>query len=92
MAHLYLGKLIANMAAGRVRREQRAVRVAATPEESKMLYWAGVFLIIAIVAAIVGWGSLAGLAATIAKILFVVFLVLFVLSLFTGRGRSVMTP
>ena len=41
----------------------------------------------ALVAAILGFGSLAGLAAEAAKILFVVFLVLFVFSLFF-RGRT----
>jgi len=38
-----------------------------------MLKWAVVFLIIAIVAAVLGFGVLSGAAATIAEILFVVF-------------------
>jgi uncharacterized membrane protein YtjA (UPF0391 family) len=46
-----------------------------------MLYYAVVFLLIAILAGILGFGSLSGLAATIAKVLVVVFLVLFVVSL-----------
>lgn len=45
------------------------------------------FLIIAIVAAILGFGVIAGTAAMIAKVLFLVFLVLFVISLVTGRRR-----
>jgi len=42
---------------------------------------AAVFLIIAIVAAILGFGIIAGTAALIAKVLFVVFLILFIISL-----------
>ncbi|MGE0638919.1 MAG: DUF1328 domain-containing protein [Thermoanaerobaculia bacterium] len=45
------------------------------------------FLIIALVAAILGFGVIAGTAATIAKVLFLIFLVLFVVSLVTGRRR-----
>ncbi len=52
-----------------------------------MLYWTGVFLVIALVAAILGFGVIAGAAAGIAKILFVVFLVLFVLSLLMRGNR-----
>jgi uncharacterized membrane protein YtjA (UPF0391 family) len=54
-----------------------------------MLSWALMFLIVAIVAAILGWGVIAGTAAWIAKVLFVVFLILFLISLFTGRARAV---
>jgi len=42
-----------------------------------MIYWAVVFLIIAIVAGIFGFGVVAGTAAWIATILFIVFLILF---------------
>jgi len=53
-----------------------------------LLYWAVVFLIIAIVAAILGFGVIGGVAATIAKVLFVIFLILLALSLIFGwRGR-----
>jgi uncharacterized membrane protein YtjA (UPF0391 family) len=51
-----------------------------------MLRWAVIFLIIAIIAAILGFGFIAGTAAWIAKVLFVVFLVLFVLSLIFRGG------
>jgi uncharacterized membrane protein YtjA (UPF0391 family) len=54
-----------------------------------MLSWALMFLIVAIVAAVLGWGVIAGTAAWIAKVLFVVFLILFLISLFTGRARAV---
>ena len=52
-----------------------------------MLYWAVVFFIVAIVAAIFGFGGIAAGATTIAKVLFFVFLVVFVVSLFTGLAR-----
>ncbi len=41
-----------------------------------MLHYAIVFLVVALIAAFLGFSALAGLAAGIAKILFVVFLVL----------------
>ena len=53
-----------------------------------MLYWAFLFLIVAIVAAVFGFGGIAAGATTIAQVLFFVFLVVFLISLFTGlRGR-----
>jgi len=52
-----------------------------------MLRWAVFFLIIALIAALLGFGNIAGTAAGIAKILFFIFLVLFVLALFFGRRR-----
>jgi uncharacterized membrane protein YtjA (UPF0391 family) len=52
-----------------------------------MLYWAAVFFIIAIIAAVFGFGNVAAGAANIAMILFWVFLVLFVLSLIFGLVR-----
>ena len=42
-----------------------------------MLSWAITFLIIAIIAAVLGFGGIAGAASGIAKFLFVLFLVLF---------------
>ena len=53
-----------------------------------MLSYAIIFLIIALIAGVLGFGVVAGTAATIAKILFVVFLILFVVSLIRGRGRN----
>ncbi len=49
-----------------------------------MLYWAFVFLIVAIVAAIFGFGGIVAAAVDIAKILFFIFIVLFIISLFFG--------
>ena len=50
-----------------------------------MLNWAVTFFIIAIVAAVLGFTSIAGSAIDIAKILFFVFLVLAVVSFIFGR-------
>lgn len=52
-----------------------------------MLYWALVFLVVALVAALFGFGGIAAQFAVIGKILFVVFLVLFLVSLLTGAVR-----
>lgn len=54
-----------------------------------MIYWSAVFFIIAIIAAMFGFGGIAAGATDIAKVLFFLFLVLFVVSLLTGmfRGR-----
>ena len=57
-----------------------------------MIYWAVVFFIVAIVAAVFGFGGIAQGAVDIARVLFFIFLVLFVLSLITGafpRGGRV---
>jgi uncharacterized membrane protein YtjA (UPF0391 family) len=50
-----------------------------------MLSWSIFFVIIALVAAPLGFSSIAGAAAGIAKFLFGVFLVLFMISLFFAR-------
>lgn len=52
-----------------------------------MLHWAVTFFIIAIIAAVLGFTSIAGSAIEIAKILFFVFLVLAVISFIFGRGK-----
>jgi uncharacterized membrane protein YtjA (UPF0391 family) len=52
-----------------------------------MLSWALTFLVIALIAAALGFGGIAGQAAWIAQILFVVFIVLFVISLVAPRFR-----
>jgi uncharacterized membrane protein YtjA (UPF0391 family) len=53
--------------------------------ETTMLHYAWVFLVIAIIAAIFGFGGIVTAAAGIAKILFFAFLVLFVIGLLAGR-------
>jgi uncharacterized membrane protein YtjA (UPF0391 family) len=57
-------------------------------QEINMLYYAIVFLVIALIAGALGFFGVAGAAVGIAKILFFVFLVLFVVSLLIGRGRT----
>jgi uncharacterized membrane protein YtjA (UPF0391 family) len=54
-------------------------------QETVMLYYAVVFLVIALIAGALGFFGVAGAAVGIAKILFFVFLVLFVVSLLLGR-------
>ncbi len=50
-----------------------------------MLRWAIAFLVIALIAAVMGFTALEGMAAWAAKITFMVFLVLFVVSLIFGN-------
>jgi uncharacterized membrane protein YtjA (UPF0391 family) len=50
-------------------------------QEVAMLSWALTFLIVAIIAALFGFGGIATTAAGIAQILFVIFIVLFLASL-----------
>lgn len=58
--------------------------------ESIMLSWALTFFVLALIAAVLGFGGIAAGAAEIAKILFFLFLVLFVISLISNfaRGRN----
>ncbi len=56
-----------------------------------MLYWAVVFLVVAIIAGIFGFTGIAGTSIWIAKILFFVFIILFIVSLLFGR-RTPMPP
>ena len=52
-----------------------------------MLRWALAFFIIALIAAVLGFGGIAVAAAGIAKILFFIFLVLFLVALVSGLLR-----
>lgn len=54
-----------------------------------MLYYALLFFVIAVVAALLGFGGVAVAFAGIAKLLFVVFLILFLVSLVMHLGRRV---
>ena len=56
-------------------------------KEKRMFRWGIIFLVIALIAAALGFGGLAGTAAGAAKIVFVVGIILFLVSLFTGRKR-----
>ena len=52
-----------------------------------MLNWAITFLMVAILAAVFGFGGIAGVSVDFAKILFFMFLVLFLLSFIFGSKR-----
>ena len=56
-----------------------------------MLGWALTFLVIALIAAVLGFGGIAGTAIGIAKIIFFVAIILFLISAVAGmmRGRRV---
>ena len=57
-------------------------------KEGIMLNWAVTFFIIAIIAAVLGFTSIAGSAIEIAKVLFFIFLVLAVASFIFGRTKN----
>ncbi len=54
-----------------------------------MLYWAIIFLVVALIAGLFGFGGLASVSVGVAQILFFVFLVLFVAAMVAKviRGR-----
>jgi uncharacterized membrane protein YtjA (UPF0391 family) len=64
-------------------------KAASLKKENEMLYYALVFLLIASLAAVFGFGGVAIVSAGIAKILFFVFIVLFLVSLITHMSRRV---
>lgn len=69
-----------------MRFNRRTFTATSTPKAHlTMLSWAITFLIIALIAALLGFTSIAGTAMGFAKIIFVVFLVMFVVSLLLGR-------
>ena len=53
-----------------------------------MLHYAAVFFVIALIAALFGFGGIAAGAVEIAKILFFVFLILAIVSALLGRFRG----
>jgi uncharacterized membrane protein YtjA (UPF0391 family) len=72
-------------------RRARQRRCSQTQTEVRaMLSWVVTFLIIALIAGVLGFGGIAGASIGIAKIIFFIAIVLFLLSLLTGvvrRGR-----
>lgn len=70
------------------RRSGNPIRLISV-EGPNMLKWALIFLVIALIAAALGFGGIAGASAGIAKILFFVFLVIFVISLIMHLVRRV---
>jgi uncharacterized membrane protein YtjA (UPF0391 family) len=63
-------------------------RGSAVHQESTMLHYAVVFFVIALIAALFGFGGIAAGAAGIAKILFVVFIILAIATFLFGRNRG----
>lgn len=57
-----------------------------------MLNWAIAFLVIALVAALLGFGGIAGVAVELAKIVFFVAIVLFLISVVFGMTRGRRPP
>src|ERR1700733_7395267 len=74
---------IARYPFGRARRKERT-------EDRVMFGWVVTFLIVAVIAGILGFGGVAGASIEIAKIIFFVAVVLFLISAVVGlaRGRS----
>lgn len=66
--------------------QRETLQSASVQEGKSMLHYALVFLIVAIIAAVLGFGGIAGTAAWIAKILFVAFLILALVS-FLRRAK-----
>jgi uncharacterized membrane protein YtjA (UPF0391 family) len=60
-------------------------RPARRKQEKAMLGWVLTFIVIALLAALFGFGGIAASAAWFAKILFVLFLILAVVAFFMGR-------
>ena len=52
-----------------------------------MLYYALVFFLMALVAALLGFGGIAVAFAGVARILFILFVIFFLVSLIMGLGR-----
>jgi uncharacterized membrane protein YtjA (UPF0391 family) len=57
-----------------------------------MLQWAITFLVIALIAAVLGFGGIAVVSVEMARILFVVFLVLFLIAALMHAFRGRMPP
>ncbi len=59
-----------------------------------MMSWAITFLVIALIAAVLGFGGIAGFAIEAAKIVFIIALILFAISAVVAlvRGRSPSVP
>lgn len=56
--------------------------------QSNWLWYAVIFLVIAIVAGIFGFGLISGVSYTIAKWLAIIFVVLFIISIIAGATRG----
>ena len=76
------------IAAALLQPDSRRTGADANCRGSTMLHYAVVFLVIALIAAVFGFGGIAASAVGIAKILFMVFLVLAVVTFLFGLGRK----
>jgi uncharacterized membrane protein YtjA (UPF0391 family) len=66
-----------------------------TVEENVIMFgWALTFLIVALIAAVLGFGGIAGFAVEIAQLIFYVAIILLVISVVVGliRGRTTTVP
>jgi uncharacterized membrane protein YtjA (UPF0391 family) len=63
-------------------------------ENGTMFGWALTFLIVALIAAVLGFGGIAGFAVEIAQLIFYVAIILLVISVVVGliRGRTTTVP
>lgn len=55
--------------------------------QTNWLRWAVIFLVIAIVAALFGFGAITGVSLTIAKWLAIIFVILFIISVITHWAK-----
>lgn len=56
-------------------------------KETFMFRWGIIFLVIALIVVVFGFGGLVGIVVGVVKIVFVVGIILFLVSLFMGRKR-----
>jgi uncharacterized membrane protein YtjA (UPF0391 family) len=64
-----------------------ACAVVRSGRSDTMFRYAIIFAVIALIAALLGFGGIAGLSADFAKILLVVGVILFIVAFVFGRGR-----
>jgi len=65
-----------------------ATALVAANQEPRMLHYAVVFFIIALIAAVLGFGGLAAGAASIGKVLFVIFIVMALVTIVADLVRK----
>jgi uncharacterized membrane protein YtjA (UPF0391 family) len=80
--------------AGELIEEKRVSLASGSRGGHAMLGWAITFLIMALIAAVLGFGEIAGVAVEAAKLMFAVAIILFVISAVVHliRGRSTAVP
>jgi len=65
-----------------------ALLIAQTAREMFMLYWAFVFFVVSMVAAVFGFGGIADATAGAAQVMFYIFLIFFIISVVAGLSTS----